>query len=244
MGFKDHFSGHASSYAEFRPTYPDSLIRFLSEACVECRIAWDCATGNGQAARRLQAYFEQVIATDASVEQIEAAQPWPGVEFRVATAEACGIDARSVNLITVAQALHWFDIDAFLAEAARVLAPHGVLAVWSYERCAVGPGCDDVIDAIFAEVEAYWPSERTIVEGGYPDIHLPFESLSVPAFEMAMAWTADQALGYFRTWSASRRFQQARGSDPFAALEGPLREAWGDGLRHMRWPLTVKAARV
>lgn len=244
MNFHDHFSGHAASYATCRPTYPDELFHILAESCVQHRLAWDCATGNGQAAAAVARHFARVIATDASAEQIKAATPQRGVEFRVGRAEESGIEDRSVDLITVAQALHWFDIDRFFAEAERVLAPGGVLAVWSYERCSVNAECDRVIERIFAEVEEYWPPERSIVEGGYKDVDMPFTALSLPPISMNMQWTVTDALGYFRTWSASRRYLAERGRDPFAGLEESLRIAWGSGRRSMRWPLTCRAGRA
>ncbi|MBT8077361.1 MAG: class I SAM-dependent methyltransferase [Gammaproteobacteria bacterium] len=244
MSFKDHFSGHAASYAAYRPQYPDRLFAELAACCAQRRRVWDCATGNGQAARRLARYFEQVVATDASEQQVAAAEPASGVEFRVAPAEESGLADHSVDLITVAQALHWFDIDAFFAEAQRVLAAGGVLAVWSYERCTVNPEIDRIVDAVFDAVEQFWPPERDIVESGYAGIELPFDPLALPAICMEMRWTADEALGYFRTWSASRRYLSAQGSDPFVALEPGLRAAWGSGRRCMRWPLNLLAGRA
>lgn len=244
MSFHDHFSGHAASYARFRPTYPDELFLILADSCAQRRLAWDCATGNGQAAAATARHFERVIATDASAEQIKAAVPRGGVEFRVARAEESGIEDRSVDLITVAQALHWFDIDGFFAEAERVLAPEGVLAVWSYERCSVNVECNRVIGRIFAEVEEYWPPERSIVDSGYKDVDMPFTPLSLPPISMKMQWTVTEALGYFRTWSASRRYLAEHGTDPFARLEEPLRIVWGGGRRSVCWPLTFKAGRA
>lgn len=243
MSFKDHFSGHATSYAAFRPTYPEALFRDLAGHCGRHRTAWDCATGNGQAARQLAPYFERVIATDASPEQIAAAAHSDSVDFRVAPAEKSGIPAHTVDLITVAQALHWFDIDAFFEEAKRVIAPGGLLAVWCYEYCTVDAACDRIIDDIFLLVEDYWPPERTIVDDGYCHISIPLEPLSLPDYSMSMEWTVDDALGYFRTWSAFRRYVADKGKDPFLPLEEPLRRAWGRGHRRVGWPLNVQVGR-
>ncbi len=150
--FKDHFSSHSGSYAEFRPTYPDALFSFLADCCSGHRLAWDCATGNGQAAHALTPFFEKVIASDASEAQINAAALHSKIEYRVARAEASGLDDDTVDLITVAQAMHWFDIPAFLDEAQRVLASGGVLAIWSYERCQVNADCDAVIHELYARI--------------------------------------------------------------------------------------------
>jgi len=241
--FKDHFSGHAGSYAAHRPSYPESLFAFLASSCVDYKLAWDCATGNGQAARSLTPFFDRVIATDASEQQIASAESHPKIEFRVALAESTGIDASSVDLITVAQALHWFDIEAFFEDACRILKPGGVLAVWSYERCLVDAACNEVIEKVFAEVEPYWPTERDIVDGHYSSITMPMPEIPVEVFEMQLDWTAAEMLAYMRTWSASRRYIQANGSDPVALYEQELQQKWGTGTRDLRWPLTIKVSR-
>ena len=219
------------------------MFAFLASSCVDHELAWDCATGNGQAARSLTPFFNRVIATDASEQQIASAEQDRKIDFRVALAETSGIDAGSVDLITVAQALHWFDIDAFFADACRVLKPGGVLAVWSYERCLVNPQCNEVIERVFADVEEYWPPERDIVDGHYSSITMPLPEFPVDAFEMQLDWTAAEMLAYMRTWSASRRYMQANGSDPVALHEQELRQYWGAGKRDLRWPLTIKVSR-
>ena len=219
------------------------MFALLAELCNNHQLAWDCATGNGQAARSLTPYFEKVVATDASDQQIASADPHPKIKFRVASAEASGIDINSVDLITVAQALHWFDIERFFAESCRILRPGGVLAVWSYERCLVSPECNEVIEKIFSEVEPYWPSERDIVDGQYRSITMPLPEIPVAAFEMRLEWTAFEMLSYMRTWSASQRYIQANGRDPVALFEQELDQQWGEGKRKLRWPLTLKVCR-
>ena len=219
------------------------MFAFLASSCVNHELAWDCATGNGQAARSLTPFFDRVIATDASEQQIASAEQHPRIEFRVALAETSGIDEGSVDLITVAQALHWFDIDAFFADACRILKPGGVLAVWSYERCLVNAECNEVIEKVFAEVEDYWPSERDIVDGHYSSITMPLPEIPVGAFEMQLDWAAVEMLAYMRTWSASRRYMQANGRDPVAPYEQELQQTWGTRKRDLRWPLTIKVSR-
>lgn len=242
--FKDHFSGHADSYAAYRPTYPPALMRFLADCCEKRRAAWDCATGNGQTARALTPYFEKIVATDASARQIESAVPQPRIEYRVASAEDSGLPGRSVDLITVSQALHWFDIERFFDEALRVLVPGGVLSAWSYEMCTVEPSLDALILALYTDVDAYWPPERRIVEARYSGIELPMPGIAAPEFEMTADWSADAMLGYLGTWSACQRFLREQGTDPVEAIEGPLREAWGEGSREVRWPIALKIGRA
>lgn len=243
LSFKDHFSGHAASYAAFRPRYPDALFEFLARTAPGRGHAWDCGTGNGQTAVALAAHFARVTATDASAAQIAAAEPHPRVAYRVAAAEASGLADGTADLVTVAQALHWFDIGRFFAEAWRVLVPGGVLAVWCYELSRVGPRIDAVIDRLYRAVGAWWPPERRLIEEGYRSIALPVPALPVPAFAMSAAWSADAMLGYLRTWSACQRCLAERGTDPVSAVEDELRALWGAGSRTVRWPLTVKAGR-
>lgn len=241
--FKDHFSGHAGSYAEFRPGYPQSLFAYLAAQCVGQDLAWDCATGNGQAARSLAPYFSRIIATDASAEQVASASLHPKIDFRVARAESSGLNAASVNLVTVAQALHWFDIHQFYTEALRVLKPGGVLAVWCYERCHVDAACDETIEKIFAQIEAYWPPEREIVDDRYQGVTLPVAEFPAEEFYMSASWTANDMLGYMRTWSASQRYLAASGEESTALWEDELQERWGLSAREVRWPITLRVGR-
>jgi SAM-dependent methyltransferase len=206
-------------------------------------LAWDCGTGNGQAARGLVPFFERVIATDASASQIAEAEPKEKLEFRQATAERSGLDDASVDLITVAQALHWFDIANFFTEASRVLRTGGVLAFWCYARNRVNSHCDPIVSRMFAIVEDFWPPERAIVENDYREIRMPFAELVAPSFDMSVLWTADDMLGYFRTWSASQRYMKEHRADPVATIESDLRLAWGPQRREVRWPLSLRLGR-
>lgn len=205
--------------------------------------AWDCATGNGQAARSLARNFDNVIATDASAEQIDSAIPTKGVLFRVAKAEDSALPSDSVDLITVAQALHWFDIEQFFAEAIRVLRPAGVLAIWSYAHCHIDAACDAVVGNIFAEVEEFWPLERQVVESRYADVTLPVARIPAGNFAMTVEWTAAQFLDYARTWSAAQRYLTANGTDPTGPYQDELAAAWGESRRIVTWPLTLLVGR-
>jgi len=216
------------------------LFNYLAAQCTGHELAWDCATGNGQAAISLARHFKKVIATDASARQLASASRHAKIDFRVARAELSGLDAGSINLITVAQALHWFDIDRFFSEATRVLRPGGVLAVWSYERCHVDPACDEIIEKVFAEIAPYWPPEREIVEDRYQSITLPVPELPAEEFFMSVSWTASDMLGYMRTWSASRRYLAASGKESTGLWEDELQQRWGPGVREVSWPLTLR----
>lgn len=247
--FADHFAGVASHYASHRPNYPDDLFVWLAGQCRYRERAWDCATGSGQAAVALADYIELVIATDASSAQIAAATPCPNVEYRVAAADASGLPELSVDLITVAQALHWFDLEPFYAEVRRVLKPGGLLAVWTYGVFQVEGGDTRQVQALldrfyYQTIGPYWPAERRHVENGYADLPFPFDELVVPPFAMAVDWNLDDLAGYLRSWSATSRYQEQNGSDPVEALCVELSPLWGAGKRRVVWPLSIKVGRL
>lgn len=248
MRFKDHFSGHAALYARSRPDYPDALFDWLAARAPGRELAWDCATGNGQAARKLAGRFARVIASDASPEQIFMAASAPGVEFRAMRAEKPDLPDESVDLITVAQALHWFDLPAFYAQARRVLKPGGLLACWGYELMEITPEVDAVVLKLYAEtLGPHWPPERALLESGYRTLDFPFAEETPPELAMTAEWDLERVCEYLGSWSAVRRYMDAhRGADPVAAARRALAEAWGDPARErtVTWPLAYRIGRV
>lgn len=246
MAFKDHFSAQSVSYARFRPRYPAALFDWLADVSPSRDLAWDVAAGSGQASVELAARFAQVVATEASAEQLAHAEARPNLTYRHERAERSSLGEASADLVTVAQALHWFDHPAFFAEAARVLKPGGVLAVWCYEVFEATPAIDAVVSRFYHDVVGpYWPPERRWIETGYADLVLPLPRVEAPAFEMALSWTLDELVGYLGTWSAAQRYRADRGSDPIPAVRAELAAAWGDPAteRRVRWPLKVHACR-
>ncbi len=246
MSFKDHFSKQAANYAAFRPRYPQDLFGYLAELCPARNLAWDCATGNGQAAIALAEHLDRVIATDASPEQIARAESHPRVTHRTAAAEQSGLPAATCDLVTVAQALHWFDLKAFYAETQRVLKQGGLLAVWNYQLLRVTPEIDSVVNHFYHEVVGpFWPPERKLIERGYSDLPFPFEEREGRSFQMVAQWSLEALLGYLRTWSASQRYEEAHDSDPVALIELKLRTAWNKGrdTRTISWPLDLRIGR-
>jgi SAM-dependent methyltransferase len=243
--FKDHFSARAAGYAKFRPTYPEALFDWLASLAPGRALAWDAGTGNGQAARALAARFERVLATDASEQQIANAEPRTGITFQVGPAHESGLGAGSCDLVTAAQALHWFDIPAFFAEAARVLKPRGIAAVWTYGQPSLDdPACDAVLQRYVREVEPYWPPERALVETGYKTVAFPFEEIEAPALELELITPVDAFAGYMRTWSATEHYGKALGKDPVTSVESDLRRLWPRGeSRRAHWRLSVRAGR-
>ncbi len=246
-GFADHFSRAAASYAAFRPRYPSALFDFLAWSAPGLRRAWDCATGNGQAALGLAAHFEAVVASDPSAAQLAAALPHPRVRYVQSVAEASGLRALSVDLVAVAQALHWLDRPAFFEEARRVLTPRGVVAAWCYGLMLIEPGLDDLVRSFYATtVGPYWPPGRELIESGYAMIDFPFEEVPAPPLRIKANLTCEEVAGYLRTWSATLRFREATGRDPVEELLVDLGSRWGDpgARRAVRWPLSIRAGRV
>ena len=242
MEFKDHFSKQASDYAKFRPRYPSELFKYLGSVTPSRTLAWDCATGNGQAAVKLAEVFDRVIATDASEKQIVNAQPYPRVEYRVAPAENSGLQSRTVDLIMVAQALHWFDLDRFYAEAGRVLKPNGALAASAYNLLTIGPAIDEVVNRYYYEVVGpFWPRERSLVEK-FDELPFPFPGVETPRFQIVARWKLENLIGYLRSWSATQHFITAKNRDPLEEIADELRDAWGDTrqTRSVIWPLTLR----
>jgi len=246
--FQDHFSSVSSLYADFRPQYPAQLFNYLAGLAPSRSLVWDCAAGTGQATVDLAKRFDRVIATDASSEQIAAAKAGPNVEYRVASAEQSGLPDHCADLVTVAQALHWFDQPRFYAEARRVLQPGGVLAVWAYGINSVEDATiDEIVQDFYSNVVgSYWPPERKLVEEGYRTLPFPFVEVETPGFDMQACWTLEQLIGYFSTWSATNRFIKARGENPLKPLAESLRRAWGNEKvsRIVKWPLSLRVGRA
>jgi ubiquinone/menaquinone biosynthesis C-methylase UbiE len=220
------------------------LFGWLGSIAPTRELAWDCATGSGQAAVELAEVFGRVIATDASEKQVANAERHARVEYRIGTAEQSGLEAGSVDVVTVAQALHWFDLDRFYDEVRRVLKPGGVLAAWAYKLAMVSPQIDAVVNHYYSEVVGpYWPPERVLVEK-FEELPFPFAAVEAPPFQMVADWSAEQLLGYLRTWSATQRFMVAEKRDPLENIEQELQETWGEEVRRVVWPLTVKVGRL
>lgn len=245
--FKDYFSAVAASYARFRPRYPGELFADLAGLAPGRALAWDCATGNGQAVAALAEQFARVVATDASTRQLAQAAPHARVTYRVARERDSGIEHGAVDLITVAQALHWFDLDAFYEEVRRVLRPGGVLATWCYDLPSVDPAVDTRLYWFAYELLGpYWAPERRHVVAGYRDLAFPFEELPFPARVMRHELTLEQLGGFLDTWSALARYRAERGEDPLPAFLAELAPRWGPAAtrRTLTWPLRGRLGRA
>lgn len=243
--FPDHFSAAAKSYARYRPAYPAELIAALVDAAPATGRAWDCATGSGQVAGGLADSFDQVVASDASAAQLGHALRHPHIDYLCCLAETPALTGSSVDLVTVGQALHWFDFAAFFAEVRRVARPRAVVAAWCYGLLCVAPPIDRLLhDFYHRTLKGYWPPQRRYIEEGYRTIPFPFAPLPLSGFRVECDWRLAELCGYLRTWSAVQRYRQHKGGDPVDDLEKKLERFWGERRRKIVWPLHVLAGRV
>ena len=241
------FSQSSDQYAKSRPQYPDELFSYLSEICKEHNLAWDCATGNGQAAGSLTKYFSQIEATDISEEQIKHAIQHPKIKYSVSPAEQTSFENESFDLVTVAVAVHWFDQQKFFQEVNRVLKPDGILAIWTYGLLEIEPEIDKTItENLLKPIDSFWAEGNRQVMNGYRDLIMPFEEIqNKPNFVMKIEWNLNQLLAYLRTWSAVKRYITEVGNDPVADLESKLKTIWQepDKAKIVQMPLFLRVSR-
>jgi len=242
MFFKDHFSGNAEAYAAYRPTYPYELYQYILDYVNHNEVAWDCATGNGQAAVALSPYFQRIIATDASTNQIERAQRRDNVDYRVVLAEQPGIRSQTIDLITVAQAAHWFDLDKFYREVNHVAKPGAIIALWCYGLAQISPEIDEIIFKLYNEILGeYWPTERKYVENQYQDLPFPFKTIPSPDFTIENNWSVDLFKNYLCTWSSSQNYHKMNQVNPLDLISKDLDESWSAGdIKIVKWSIYLK----
>jgi SAM-dependent methyltransferase len=242
MTFRDHFSKQAQTYAQHRPHYPAGLFEYLASLAPARELAWDCGTGNGQAACGLVRHFGRVVATDASAAQINQAQPQERVSYGVGQAERVSLASDRVDMIAVALAVHWFDLERFYQEARRVLKPEGVLAVWTYYLPVIEVEIDRLLTAYYEMLGDYWPERFHFVDERYQTLPFPFTELSPPTFAMTAEWDLNQIAGFLNSWSATRRYREANGRHPLDEIWPDLTAAWGETGRRraIEWPMFLR----
>lgn len=247
MTFQDHFSEQAKEYARHRPTYPATMFAYLASLAPSRQLAWDCGTGNGQAAVALADEFQRVIATDASASQIENAFPHARVEYRLEPSEQTSIATGSVDLITVGTAVHWFDFDPFYAEVRRVGKESAIIAVWTYHLPVIHPQVDPWLEHFYRQVLAsYWPERIRYLDQRYRFLPFPFEEIRPPAFQMEADWNLDSLVGFLASWSAVRKFVETEGEAEFESQVEELKGIWGEQSeeKNIRWPLHFRIGRI
>lgn len=242
MTFADHFSGHAALYAAARPTYPEPLIAEIAALAPGRGQAWDVGTGNGQSARQLADWFDQVHATDASPGQIGEAIPHDRVTFKIERAEQSSLPDKSCDLVLAAQCIHWFDHPAFFAEARRVLRPGGLLAAIGYGWFYVDPGIDEIVGrTILKPLEPIWQAGNWLLIDGYRTLDFPGDEVRLTPAAIHLPWDRRQLCDYIRSWSAVQRLGEGSVGKGFAELA----EAWPDDQRrHVVMPILSRAARL
>lgn len=246
FSFEDHFSGHSEKYAQSRPRYPDEIYAYLASIAPACSFAWDCGTGSGQAAIGLAKHFDNVYATDASAEQISHAYPHEKVKYQAEPAEHVSLSDSSVDLVTVAVAIHWFNFDEFYREVKRVLKPEGILAAWTYSLTEISPEIDVLIQQYYGEIlTGYWPERIHYLEEKYETLPFLFEEIPSPSFTMEIHWNLIQLAGFLDSWSATQRYKAHKGQHPLELIWDKLLAAWGDEkqTRLVRWPLYFRIGR-
>lgn len=247
LDFKDHFSKGSDDYAAYRPSYPLDLVNELADLCAIKNRVLDCGCGTGQLSVLLAKRFAEVIATDASSAQIDKARKEDNVIYQVALAEQSGLADESVDLITVAQAAHWLDLDKFYKEVQRIARPNGILALITYGVLHVEGAIDTLIQQFYYQtIGPYWPAERQHVEDGYQSLPFPFTEIKVATVNMEEFWSLDELLGYFNTWSAVKEAEKVLGSSPVDQLRIVLLSEWGDpeDKKRISWPLSIRAGKV
>lgn len=242
----DHFSSVSTAYAAFRPRYPSTLFAYLSSISPNHRRAWDCGAGSGQTATDIAEYFGEVVATDISAKQVASAQPHPRVRWVVSTAEDSPLASGSIDLICIAQALHWFDHERFYAEVRRVATARAVIAAWMYGSPRMDGPMGDALDRLmFETLGTYWPAERNHILSEYRTIPFPFSRMEAPSLVFEELWSLERVAGYARSWSATVQYRASHSDDPVATFERDVRDTWVDGSpRMIVWPLTILAGRV
>lgn len=242
---KDNFSKQANAYAKYRPTYPQELYDFILSKVEQRDVTWDCGTGNGQTAKELAKYFKKVFATDISEKQIQNAHKADNIFYSVQPAEQTRFENNTFNLITVSQALHWFNFEKFYSEVKRVGRPGSWLAVWVYSLLRISKDIDPIVEDFFLNMlEKYWDAERKYVDDNYVTIPFPFEEIKRSAFSIEFYWTLDELEGYFVTVSALQKFLTANNDNPLPELMNKIRPYWTNETMKVIFPIHLQMGRI
>lgn len=242
---KDNFSEQSHLYQTFRPTYPAGLYDFLLELVPEKNCAWDCGTGNGQVAQELAKHFKKVHATDISKQQLEQAPSHPNIVYSIQQAEAPAFPDRHFDLITAAQAIHWFRFDEFYKEVTRTIKPGGILAVIGYGMIKTFHEDDQIISRFYREITGpYWDEERKYLDEEYQTIPFPFEEIEAPEFSVSFEWDFEHMIGYLGTWSAAKHYENKNGYSPLELIYDELKTCWNTKIRTVNFPVFTRIARI
>lgn len=247
MSFVDHFGEESNYYQQFRPNYPEELFDFLNNLVKSHDVAWDCGTGNGQTAIALSQRFKKVIATDINQQQLEIAIKKDNICYYCWPAERTQIANGTIDLITVAQALHWFRLENFYQEVKRVAKPDAKIAAWCYSLAYITPEIDSIIKTLYEVIlgDDYWPRERRYIDNEYSTILFPFPKLAAPSFAITKHIKFSDLLGYLNTWSAVKEFKQRNNQNPIDFIYKDLKQAWDESHTNLVcWPIHLLIGNV
>jgi ubiquinone/menaquinone biosynthesis C-methylase UbiE len=242
---KDNFSKQASEYSKFRPEYPDEMIDYLVSFVKKKGVALDIATGNGQVAHKLSRFFETVYGVDISQNQLENAIPRENIIYKVASAENTFFKNQEFDLITVAQAVHWFDFDLFYKEVCRILKPDGIFAVIGYGLFSTNEESDKIVkDFYYNIIGPYWDAERKYLDENYKTIPFPFDEIVVEPFENKLTWTFEELIGYLETWSATQHYISKNNQNPLDLIYNDLKTSWEKSDKKVTFPLLLRIGKL
>lgn len=242
---KDNFSKIASAYAVFRPGYPQEIIDYIVSKVPRTGVALDVATGNGQLAQKLAFYFDQVYATDISAQQLENAVKATTIRYSVQPAEKTTFADHQFDLITVAQAVHWFDFNSFNKEIYRILKDDGIFVILGYSLLKTNPATDAVIKKLYKEILGdYWDKERQYIDAYYKTIPFPYDEITTKAFESHYEWDYEQLLGYLGTWSAVQHYKKQKKANPLDLIEADLKTSWEESDKKVTFPLLLRIGKL
>jgi ubiquinone/menaquinone biosynthesis C-methylase UbiE len=246
MKMKDLFSWDSKQYAKFRPTYPANLYQFVFQRIKENKMAWDCGTGNGQVAQVLASHFEHVFATDISQKQLNEAVQLPNIQYLCCDEKQTPLVSNSIDLITVGQAMHWFEVDKFYEEVYRVAKKGAIIATWGYSLLQISPPIDKLIYLFYKEkIGSFWDAERKHVDEAYQNLPFPFEKIEIPNFQMQFSWNLYELEGYLHTWSSVGKFVRKEGYNPVHELVSSLKPFWeGNEEKMIVFPIFAKLGRI
>jgi len=243
---KDNFSKQANAYAKYRPTYPQELYDFILSKVEQKETAWDCGTGNGQAAKELAKHFKKVFATDISEKQIQNANKAENIFYSVQSAEQTNFSNDTFDLVTVSQALHWFDVSRFYAEVKRVAKPNAWISVWMYSLANISPEIDKFINIEHYKktLGSYWDYERKFVDDNYTTLPFSFKEIQCPIFQMKFEWTLNELEGYLNTWSALQKFITQHSYNPVDKLMEDIKPFWKQEKMQVVFPVYMRMGQI
>jgi ubiquinone/menaquinone biosynthesis C-methylase UbiE len=246
LSFKDQFSEQACVYAAFRPDYSESIFIFLNDLVTENFLALDCGTGNGQTAESLSNYFKNVLACDPSRKLLGQARKKSNIFYFQSTAEWIALRGKTINLITVSQAIHWVNFNQFYDEVKQLLKPKGIIAFWGYNLPRINAKIDNILDYLYSDILGdYWQNERKYIDEEYKTIPFPFDEIKTPVFKMKTQWELKRFLGYIGSWSAVQNYLNKNELNPLELIKEKLIIAWGSEEKYeIDWPIFIRVGRV